>query len=631
MKIVQINTSDNQGGAARAAYRLHKGLRHIGQDSRMLCRQKILSDLTTEFVQAERSSSPVLQDSRETGLAAIQSHYINTRRTPLSNTLFSLPYPGLDLSQLPQVRQADIINLHWVAAFQSPVTIRRLLELGKPVVWTLHDMWAFTGGCHYSAECDKYQTDCSACPQLFDDSYDLAAMILQDKLNCFADYKFTVVTPSEWLADCARRSQLFSHQRIEVIPYSLEVEDIFTPGDKAEAKQQLGIDADTVTLLFGAETAVEARKGFAELVEAMEHCLTDENFCQWVAAGKVKVLCFGQPSELLTSLAVPVQSVGSIASDKRLSQIYAAADLFVLPSLEDNFPNTMLEAMSCGTPVVGFAVGGIPDLVKDWVTGRTVPAQDTQKLAQAILDCIFDSNQRQQMGQASRQLMEQQYSIEKQAQRYLELYQDLRGSEAVSSPLSSVPANGSVTVPLETAVGSHFAQAVNQLSLEAITTKLHHTEKESFEQIEHLQATASERLALIEQLSQAGEERLALIEQLTQSLKHHSDQIAELHQVAAQRQQAIDRLTTELQQQSQSSEQIVAQLQQRLNQSQQMVDRLQQKVERSKQRGDRLKEERDQAQQTISQLEHQVGLLSTGKGALKTLWRRIQNKAQLFN
>ncbi len=169
----------------------------------------------------------------------IQDQYLNRNRTELSNTFFSLSYPGWDISRLPLAQAADVINLHWVADFQSPPTLKRLFEVGKPVVWTLHDQWAFTGGCHYSAGCEGYRSSCTGCPQLREDPYDLPAAILGDKLDAFRNAKLTIVTPSHWMAECARSSRAFRDVPVRVIPNGLET-DIFQPASKARAKTELG-------------------------------------------------------------------------------------------------------------------------------------------------------------------------------------------------------------------------------------------------------------------------------------------------------------------------------------------------------------------------------------------------------
>ena len=210
MKILQISTHDIRGGAARATYRLHRGLRHMEQDSCMLVRFKETDD---DFVSA-------VAQEQETDANAfflevpIQEQYINAHRTDISNTLFSLPYPGYDIFRSPLVQNADIINLHWVSQFQSPVTLKHVFALGKPVVWTLHDQWAFTGGCHYSSGCKEYQSSCKECPQLANDPFSLPEAILHDKEGLFQKANLTIVTSSRWMGRCAGESRLFKSLRV---------------------------------------------------------------------------------------------------------------------------------------------------------------------------------------------------------------------------------------------------------------------------------------------------------------------------------------------------------------------------------------------------------------------------------
>ncbi|MGB3492756.1 MAG: glycosyltransferase family 4 protein [Elainellaceae cyanobacterium] len=497
MNIVLVSTRDISGGAARASYRLHKGFQHIGQSSTLIAQQKDSSDNSVLQV----ISHPQTEGDRPkaSGLDAIQN-YIHRNRSELSNTLFSFPYPGVDLSHIPDVQTADVINLHWVAQFQSPSTLEQLLNLGKPVVWTLHDMAAFTGGCHYGAGCLKYQSDCSGCPQLAQDPYRLAAATLEDKLQRFADKpNLTIVTPSRWLADCAQSSRLLRNRRIEVIPYSLET-DVFVPLNKSEAKAHLNIAPHVTTLLFGAVSAKEDRKGFFELVQALWRCLDEPQFRQKVEAQHIEILCFGTPSEWLEGLDIPVRSLGKVESDAELSRIYSAADVFVLPSLQDNFPNTMLEAMSCGTPVIGFDSGGISDVVIEGETGYLVPLRDVAKLAEALMSCIFNPDSRIQMGRTCRQRIESDYHLPIQAQAYVHLFQDLQGVEAQltpsypdvhpdvqssdmsdfssSNPESSADQSSPSPVadaPIDLTVGQSLSPVVDELSFRAIATSLHQT------------------------------------------------------------------------------------------------------------------------------------------------------------
>jgi glycosyltransferase involved in cell wall biosynthesis len=422
MKIVHLNTFDLQGGAAQAAQRLHKGLRAKGQESWVLVKRRSSDDPSILGIMP--------QEGPESALPAfflenvIQRHYLNSHLTELNTTIFTLPYAGWDVSVLPSTRTADVINLHWVAGYQSPITLWKLFALGKPVVWTLHDQWPFTGGCHYTAGCKKYKRDCSACPQLDDDPFDLPAAVLGDKLEYFQGAPLTIVTPSLWLGDCARESRLFQNCRIEVIPNSVET-DIFFPLAKSEAKRGVGIPPETKTLLFGAVDAEEKRKGFRVLLETVQWCLADPEIRKRAADGFFKILCFGNPSQDLKAAGLPIVNLGYLESPEKIRLAYSAADLFIIPSLEDNLPNTVLESLSCGTPVIGSRVGGIPDVVQDGVNGRLVPPDDPAKLGEAIRSLIFDSAQIERMGQKGRQLIERYFPLPVQATRYLALYQDL--------------------------------------------------------------------------------------------------------------------------------------------------------------------------------------------------------------
>ncbi|MEA2014436.1 MAG: glycosyltransferase family 4 protein, partial [Thermodesulfobacteriota bacterium] len=418
MKIVQIDTYDITGGAARAAYRLHKGLRQIGQDCKTLVKHKASADDSVLCITPQKTAE---QREQEFYLKeVIQNHYIYSYRTEISNTAFSIPYPGCDISGLSVLRDADVINLHWVANYQSLVTLKSLFDLGRPVVWTLHDQWAFTGGCHYAAGCKKYERDCVACPQLSDDPFNLPAAILKDKIELFKGADLTIVTPSRWMASCAGESKLFRDLRIEVIPNSLET-DIFKPMPKEKAKKNMGLEADTVTLLFGAEYGSEKRKGFRELMAAVRYCLADPGFQNMAKEDRIRILCFGHPGDKLDLAGVPVVSLGYLTSDEEVATAYCAADLFIQPSLEDNLPNTMLEAMSCGTPVVAFDVGGMPDVVINGVTGQLAALGDAREMGEAILTLIFDPDKREAMGQECRRKMEGGYSLDVQARRYLGL------------------------------------------------------------------------------------------------------------------------------------------------------------------------------------------------------------------
>lgn len=461
MKVALINTSDVRGGAARAAYRLHKGFLKCAIDTNILVRHKLSSDEKVFRVVPE---NPVEMDVNYNSLNLIQKNYIDKNRTDISNTIFNLPYPGYDLSHLSIVHDADIINLHWIANYQSPHTIRKLIDLGKPVVWTLHDQWAFTGGCHYSAGCNNYKTNCSNCPQLANDTNSIAYAILRDKLDYFTGVNLTIVSPSKWLAECAKESKLFNEYRVETIPNSLET-DYFTPLPKEEAKNKLGLSGDTITILFCAENGKVKRKGYNELVESLRVFSSSPKIQNLLSSNRIKLICFGQPNDNLFLLNIPTIPLGYLESDEEIRNAFCAADIYVLPSIEDNLPNTMLESMSCGTPVIAFDTGGMRDMIVDGKTGMLVPFRDTKNMGKAILDLVLNREKREGIGKNCRTLIENNYSLEVQAKNYSKLFQDLLGHKEVTRTNKLIKMlsmritrrkREMIKVPLNCELGSNF-------------------------------------------------------------------------------------------------------------------------------------------------------------------------------
>jgi len=566
MKILQISTYDIRGGAARAAYRLHRGLHEIGQDCRMLVRYKESQNDTVVLVDAKEGSEKPNEVLFLSNI--IQPYYINSNLTESSNTLFSLSYPGYDLSELPVVQSADIVNLHWVAQYQSLITIHKLFSLGKPVVWTLHDQRAFTGGCHYSAGCEKYQSDCFECPQLGDDPFNLPSAILKDKLEIFKNADLTIVTPSRWMASCARKSKLFKGLQIKVIPNSLET-NVYTPLPKPEAKKEIGISPQAVTMLFGAIDGSEKRKGFFELVRAIKFCLNEDSIQKLLHDDKIRLICFGKPSHELNSIGIPFATLGHLDSDEKIRRAYSAADMFLLPSLEDNLPNTILESMSCGTPVVAFDVGGLPEMVTNGVTGQLVPLSDTRKMSETIIDLIQKPDLRESMGKEGRKIAEKEYSLSVQAERYSDLYEELHlgntstfetdpTESATDTAWGNVQKMESLSVPVTAAMGPSFREIYDQVLMKALRSipvalnRLDGSYDSQVEQIKDLHTHLASRLkkihALTEMVHVAEEDRASgkrEIEELKTILAQRAEDINSLHAEHAKRVAEIDSLHAE--------------------------------------------------------------------------------------
>ncbi len=426
MKTAIINTDDISGGAAKAAYRLHKSLREADQESYVVSVNKVSDDNNVLAVAGMHD----LQYAKSISL--IQNELIDKNRTDLSDTRFSLPYPGVDLSEHEIIREADVINLHWVTQFQSTETISKLLSLNKPVIWTLHDMCPFTGGCHYTAGCENYTADCYDCPQLENNKYQIPYHVLKNKITHFKN-SITVVCLNTWMARCARQSTLFKDSRIEIMPNSIET-DIYKPFPKEKAKKTLNVSSDTCVLLFGAATARVKRKGFSQLLCSLEICMQDEKFNQLVQEEKIKIIIFGKTGSELEKFSIPLFSAGEIHDDNKIAELYSAADLFILPSLEDNLPNTMLESMACGTPVVAFSVGGIPDVIIDNENGMLAEPENAKALAGKILALVFDKTKRKEMGEQCRKTIEDQYVSGKQSSNYNRLFDQLLKNSKASSP-----------------------------------------------------------------------------------------------------------------------------------------------------------------------------------------------------
>jgi len=453
MLTVIISKRDIWGGAAKAAYRLHKGFNKIGIDSFMLVKDKKTHDDRVWQIKDPENKGGSYDLSI---VNAVQHQYIDKNRTSLSNTKFTIPYPGYDLSELEIIKKADIINLHFIASFQSTESIRKLLLLGKYVVWTLHDQWAFTGGCHYSAGCEKYKYECKNCPQLENDPHNITSKIITQRRSLIDKSKLFIVTPSKWLALVALESYLFKELNIEVIPNSIET-DVFCPvGDNRRIKKNFNISSEAVTILLCTLSENLKRKGFSKLLEAFEICYKNRKFRKLIKNGKIKLLCFGSSGSDIGKITIPYISFGKITNDYELRDIYNAADFFVLPSLEDNLPNTMLESMACSTPVVAFNIGGIPDLVTDHETGRLIPPYDVARFAEAILDLTFNKDKSKVMGYNSRKLIENNYTLQIQAQKYQDLFVRILSHQAPSCSSFSLQQNRSLICNLDGSFQAKF-------------------------------------------------------------------------------------------------------------------------------------------------------------------------------
>jgi glycosyltransferase involved in cell wall biosynthesis len=416
MNVTLLSIADGKWGGARAAYRLLQGLGNIQINAQMLVQSKFTAD--PRVIGPDQKLGRVIAKVRSSIDGLPLSQYPN-RQTPD----FSCQWlPDRLAPQLAHLKP-DILNLHWACA--GYLQVETLARLPYPLVWTLHDMWAFTGGCHYNQTCDNYTYICGACPQLGStDPQDLSHWVWQRKQRAYAHANLTIVTPSHWLADCARRSSLLQDCRIEVIANGIDLSQ-YCPQAKPDARQQLGLPTDKKLILFGAINAEsDLRKGFQFLQPALKAL----NQMGW--AEQVELVVFGAKAPSQTpNLGFPTHYLGSLNTETALAQAYAAADVFVAPSVQDNLPNTVLEALACGTPAVAFGVGGMPDLIEHQRQGYLAQSFDTADLAQGIAWVLADSSRQQQLGQAARRKAEQHFDVNQQAQRYYALFAELLAAQ----------------------------------------------------------------------------------------------------------------------------------------------------------------------------------------------------------
>ncbi len=422
LKIAHVATVDARGGAALAAFRLHQGLLEAGIASRMVVQKKVSALETVDLVELQATPFP---------WQAIEDYAIGMNRSPGWNTYYSLGYPGTDLTGHPSIQGANLIHLHWVAGFQSIPAIASLQALGKPMVWTLHDQRPFTGGCHFARDCRKFETDCDSCPQLASDPFRLAAANLSDSKALLKTEAMTIVAPSQWLAECARRSGLFQKCEVHVVPYGLDV-NLFQPD--AGARDALGLDLGSVNFLFGADYISEIRKGFGHLLDAAKQCMSDADFAHKVQQGRIRFLCFGNPTPELESFPAPITYLGYVNSAPEMSRLYSAADLFLLPTLQDNLPNTMLESMSCGTPVAAFGVGGVVDVLTHGENGFLIAPGDSAELARTMVAVAKSPQLASQMRGICRQRIVENYPLKTQARRMEQIYSAKIGGRSSVQP-----------------------------------------------------------------------------------------------------------------------------------------------------------------------------------------------------
>lgn len=431
MKVLHISTYDLTGGAALAAFRLHQAMaKREDCNSSMLVMGK--KSQGQDIVKA-RFSKKFFERFRDRMEQSRVANDHSRHASALKNVeLFSDDRGIWNDSIRENVKGADLLQLHWVSQFLNYRPFFQHVPQNVPLVWRLADMNAFTGGCHYDEGCGRFEDACGSCPKLQSkDARDLSHAILSRKkaaLNHIADDRLHIVALNAWMAGNVKRSSLFGRFACTIIPNGVSLDE-FWPVPRHIARAALGIPEQRQVLAFVAESAANVRKGFHLLCEALQRFQNRQNLLLLVVGA----------SQHLPALPLPTFQVGFVDNAILLRQIYSAADVFIIPSIEDNQPNTVLEAMACGAPVVGFQAGGIPEMVEHGKTGLLAPVGDVQALAHAIELLLADERGRSSMGSFSRQRVEQGFSRAAQVQRYLDLYRTLLGGGIPQSPALKRP------------------------------------------------------------------------------------------------------------------------------------------------------------------------------------------------
>ena len=429
MKITIISTYDTFGGASISGLRLHQAFLKNGVESSMLVQEK-KSDLTT-IETVSNSWFQAKMSFLRFALDRLQFWFYEKSKEV--RFVFSTALVGIDIRQYKVVKEAEILHLFWINfGFLSLDSIKKLGETNKPIIWNLQDMWAFTGGCHYSGDCLLYEKSCGNCVQFLNNprENDLSRNTWERKLDKFRDLNLTIVSSSDWLAQKARESSLFKDLKVITIPTPIDVE-IFRPTPKDVAATFFQLSPEKKYILFAAVKISDKRKGFTYFKEALSVIsnqllvISNQLLINGETVSNIEILIFGQAQTSdFEGLPFKVNLLGRLSDLETIAKAYSAASVFVIPSLEDNLPNTVIESMACGTPVVGFNTGGIPEMIDHNTTGYVADYKSSEDLAKGIYWTLFESDY-QVLVDNSRQKVLDNYSEKVIAEKYKKIYQSL--------------------------------------------------------------------------------------------------------------------------------------------------------------------------------------------------------------
>ncbi len=416
MRILIVNTSENSGGAAVAAHRLMEALNNNGEKAKMLVCDKQTDDISV--VQLPHSWKQRWHFLRERLAIFRRLHFKreNLFRLDIANS-------GTDITRLKEFKEADIIHLHWInQGMLSLKDIRKIVDSGKPVVWTMHDAWPTTAICHVTLGCKSYQNQCHHCKYLpgHGSKNDLSAQVWSRKKRLLAKAHIYFVACSRWLEAEAKKSALLKGQQITNIPNPIDTQT-FKPGNRSEARLQLKLPQEKKLLLFAAQKVTDELKGIQYLEEACRHLAAQQPELK----EKVALVILGGNSEEYTfnTHGFEVRPVTYTSDTHTLVRLFQAADAFILPSLSENLPNTIMEALACGIPCIGFKVGGIPEMIDHKKNGYVAKYKDAEDLAEGIRWTLTEADS-DSLAAEARSKVHRKYSQQSVALDYIEVYNE---------------------------------------------------------------------------------------------------------------------------------------------------------------------------------------------------------------
>lgn len=410
------------GGAGRAAYRIHQGVYGLGVDSCMLLKEGMNNDphiLTLDEFAPKNPLYKAFDWTRNKCKNKIQHYRWN--QYPNRDNVFVSDLRGTDLHGALRKLDYDVLHLHWIN--QRFISLEDLPK-DKPIVWTLHDSWPFCGICHYFFQCEKYKSYCGCCPTLNSGkANDLSHQVWKKKAEIYKDLDLHIVTPSRWLANCAKESSLFGRFPVTVIPNCLDV-SAFRPLDEKKISprwrkfQEKRFEKPFV--LYGAmNAATDKIKGYANLLSALR-LLEQQGH-----GDDFELIVFGATeSELSIDVTIPIHYVGYVSNTNDLVSLYNLASVMVVPSLTENLSCAIMESLSCGTIVVAFNIGGNDDMIEHKVNGYLAKEKDDADLAEGILWCL-QNNADNRLGKAGREKVLREYTFDKVCQQYKALYESV--------------------------------------------------------------------------------------------------------------------------------------------------------------------------------------------------------------